>query len=94
MKRYRADLECRDDEPVLPQLLPNTIPEEKRENSTLTSDNNDKIGDWQSLAAETREIIIKVPDNIKTAEINVQTAKSLRSFLIHEVYVMPMLFRR
>ena len=51
MKRYRAGLECRDDEPVLQQLLPSAIPEEERENSTLTSDDNDEIGDWQSIAA-------------------------------------------
>ena len=60
MKRYRAGLECRDDESVLQKLLPSTIP-----------DINDEIGDWQSIAAETREIIIQVPDNIMTAEINV-----------------------
>ena len=63
---------------VYQQLLPSTIPEEERENSTLTSDDNDEIGDWQSIAAATREIIIQVPDNIKTVEINVQEAKSLR----------------
>ena len=46
MKRYRAGLECQDHESVLQQLLPSTIPEEERENSTLTSDDNDEIEDW------------------------------------------------